>query len=411
MSFTTITQTLDSRRSQVWLLHGAGNSNTAIAKVVGVSVTTVRRWINQGEPNPLDNSKKPGRNARLSNEDLRSLGMFLQTEAEQAEAHELPWGYSQIAACIKRKFNITYHKAYIPQVLRRVRDAQLRNTADAFATSNTLTLYLGNSLEVLKTLPSASIDCIVTSPPYYGQRDYGVPDQIGLEELPQLYIRRLVAIFYEAKRILKPTGSLWVNLGDTYWSGKGRPSGPDKKQKHRRFLRPQDRSGPRPLCTPKQLLLIPHRFAIAMQDDGWIVRNDNVWSKVNPTPDPAEDRSAAAHEYMFHFVLQRKYYYNFDAVAVPSNGERPFKSPPSVWQIPISPNFKKHIAVFPEALVRIPILATLPPGGVLLDPFCGSGTALNYAVAQGDGRRAIGIDISQAALAEAKILLIDKITY
>ena len=401
MSFSPVKQPLDSRRNQVWLLHVAGITNTTIAKDVGVSVTTVRRWIHQGEPNFTDERKRSGRNARLGDEDLRLLGTMLQIEAEQAEVNELPWGYTQIVACIEREFNTTYHKSYIPQMLRRVRDAQLRHTADAFATSNSVTLYLGNALDVLKKLPSASIDCIVTSPPYYGQRDYGVPDQIGLEELPQLYINRLVAIFQEAKRTLKPTGSLWVNLGDTYWSGKGRPSGPDKKQKHRRFLRPQDRSGPRPLCTPKQLLLIPHRFAIAMQDDGWIVRNDNVWSKVNPTPDPAEDRSAAAHEYMFHFVLQRKYYYNFGAVAVPSNGERPLKSPSSVWQIPISPNFKKHIAVFPEALVRIPILATLPPGGVLLDPFCGSGTALNYAVTQGDGRRAIGIDISETALEEA----------
>ncbi|HEX8176642.1 MAG TPA: site-specific DNA-methyltransferase [Pyrinomonadaceae bacterium] len=279
-----------------------------------------------------------------------------------------------------------------------------KNTSPFFE-SPQVCLYRGDAEDILKSFPNAFVDCIVTSPPYYGQRDYKVQAQIGLEEHPQQYIDRLVSVFREAQRVLKPTGSLWVNLGDTYWSGKGRPHGVDTKQKNRRFLRPQDKSGPRPLCTPKQLLLIPHRFAIAMQEEGWIVRNDNVWFKVNPTPDPAVDRSAAAHEYMFHFVLQRRYYYNWKAVAVPSNGDRKTKSPPSVWQIPTTTNFKKHIAVFPEALVRIPILATLPARGILLDPFCGSATALSFALAQRRGRRAIGVDISASALAEARDLL------
>lgn len=267
------------------------------------------------------------------------------------------------------------------------------------------TLYQGNAESVLKSLPESSVDCIVTSPPYYGQRDYGVDSQIGLEEHPQKYIKRLLKVFRAAQRVLKPTGSLWVNLGDTYWSGKGRSHGVDNKQKNRRFFRPQDKTGPRPLCAPKQLLLIPHRFAIAMQDDGWIVRNDNVWYKVNPTPDPTEDRSASAHEYVFHFVLRRHYYYDFDAVAIPSNGQRKVKSPPSVWSIPTATNFKKHIAVFPYELMRIPILATLPKDGVLLDPFCGSATALEYGFQQGIGQHFIGIDVSESALAEAKALL------
>ncbi len=274
-----------------------------------------------------------------------------------------------------------------------------------FFKSSTITLYRGDAAQVLAHLPKASVDCIVTSPPYYGQRDYEVRDQIGLEEHPQEYIDRLVKVFRAAKQVLKPSGSLWVNLGDTYWSGKGKSGGEDKKQKNRRFLRPQDKSGPRPLCTPKQLLLIPHRFAIAMQEEGWIVRNDNVWYKVNPTPDPVGDRSASAHEYVFHFVLARRYYYNKQAVAFPSSGSSKIKAPPSVWMIPTATNFKKHIAVFPERLVNIPIMATLPPGGVLLDPFCGSGTALGYAVAQGKRRKAIGIDVSVSALEEARSLL------
>ncbi len=274
-----------------------------------------------------------------------------------------------------------------------------------FFRSSNIALYRGDAAQVLKLLPKASVDCIVTSPPYYGQRDYKIKDQIGLEVHPQEYIDRLVAVFHAAKRVLKPSGSLWVNLGDTYWSGKGKPGGEDKKQKNRRFLRPQDKSGPRPLCAPKQLLLIPHRFAIAMQDDGWIVRNDNVWYKVNPTPDPVEDRSASVHEYVFHFVLQRRYHYHYKAVSVPSNGGNMKKAPPSVWHIPTATNFKKHVAVFPEELIRVPVLASLPQNGTLLDPFCGSGTALEYAMSHVKGSKGIGIDLSLSALKEARKLL------
>lgn len=269
-----------------------------------------------------------------------------------------------------------------------------------FFESPQVTLYHGDSLEILHLLDDESVDCIVTSPPYYGQRDYGVEGQIGLEDHPQKYIDRLVLVFQATKRVLKPTGSLWVNLGDTYWSGKGRPQGIDAKQKNRRFLRPQDKSGKGPLCTPKQLLLIPHRFAIAMQDVGWIVRNDNVWYKTNPTPDPAHDRSASAHEYVFHFVKNKNYHYDFLSVAEFSKSQGKPKSPPSVWQITSKPSFKKHIAVFPSELVRIPILATLPPNGVFLDPFCGSGTAISYAISQKRGVKLYGIDINKNALEE-----------
>lgn len=280
-----------------------------------------------------------------------------------------------------------------------------RKKKSLFYESKNVTLLHGDTKKVLKSLSSNSVDCVVTSPPYYGQRDYGVPEQIGLEKTPQEYIKHLISVFREVHRVLKPSGSLWVNLGDTYWSGKGKPKGGDKKQKNRRFTRPQDLTGQRPLCTPKQLLLIPHRFAIGMQDAGWIVRNDNVWYKVNPTPDPVRDRSSAAHEYIFHFVKSKRYYYDFNAVAVPAKVTGNNKPLPSVWEIPTATNFKKHIAVFPEQLVKTPILATLPPEGILLDPFCGSGTALSFAVAKGEGRKAIGIDISFDALTEARELL------
>jgi site-specific DNA-methyltransferase (cytosine-N4-specific) len=269
-----------------------------------------------------------------------------------------------------------------------------------------VTLFHGDAQYILSLLRSASVDCIVTSPPYYGQRDYGMDGQLGLEDHPREYIAKLVAVFREAQRVLKPTGSLWVNLGDTYWSGKGAPTGPDAKQRHRRFIRPQDRTGKQPWCTPKQLLLIPHRFAIAMQDDGWIVRNDNVWHKPRPMPDPVDDRCALSHEYMFHFVTKRRYYFDAAAVAVHSTGPTKRKAPSSVWVVPTVPSGKKHAAVFPEGLVTLPITATCPPDGVLLDPFCGTGTALTVALRQAPRRSVIGIDISLEALTIARKLLL-----
>lgn len=279
-----------------------------------------------------------------------------------------------------------------------------------YFSSPQITLYQGDALKVLSALPAESVDCIITSPPYYGKRDYGVAGQLGLEEHPQMYINKLVEIFREVYRLLKPSGSLWVNIGDTYWSGKGRSHGVDIKQKNRRFDRPQDKAGKGPWCVPKQLLLLPHRFAIAMQDEGWIVRNDNVWHKPAPIPDPVKDRCSLTHEYVFHFVKQRRYYFDAKAVAIPSSGKSETKPPFSVWVVPTAREQtgfqkKKHIAVFPEQLVTLPILATCPPNGVLLDPFCGSGTALFATVTRGEGRVAIGVDISETALAEVKSIV------
>lgn len=266
-------------------------------------------------------------------------------------------------------------------------------------------LFVGDAKHILLGLETESIDCVVTSPPYYGQRDYEEVGQIGLEFHPQLYIASLVEVFREVKRVLKPTGSVWVNLGDTFWSGKGRAHGKDDKQKHRRFARPQDNAGVRPWGSPKQLLLIPHRFAIAMQDDGWCVRGDNVWYKPNPTPDPVEDRCARSHEYVFHFVKQRHYWFDANAVALPSNGDSELKPPQSVWTVRTVSSNKEHKASFPGNLVSLPLRATLPPKGCLLDPFCGSGTALEYALNMGEGRRAIGIDISTESIDESRAAL------
>lgn len=235
------------------------------------------------------------------------------------------------------------------------------------------------------------VDCIATSPPFYGQRDYNVPGQIGLEDDPQDYITKLVNVFNAFLPVLKPTASVWVNLGDTYWSGRGQHRSGEIKQRARRFgLRPQDKRRKGPWTRSKQLLLIPHRFAIAMQDSEWIVRNDNVWVKPNPIPDQVRDRCSMSHEYIFHFVRQRFYYFLREAVGTEKTSGN-IMPPNDTWIVPPSRGGNGHKAAFSEELIRIPVLATCPPGGVVLDPFGGSGTTLTFAL--GVGRRAIGIDI------------------
>jgi site-specific DNA-methyltransferase (adenine-specific) len=198
-------------------------------------------------------------------------------------------------------------------------------------------------------------------------------------------------VFEAASNVLMDNGSLWVNIGDTYWSGKGEHRSGESKQSARRFgLRPQDKKGDGKWCVPKQLLLIPHRLAIEMQSRGWLVRNDNIWVKPNPIPDQVRDRCSVSHEYVFHFVQQRWYY--FDKNAVGRATEAGTVLPPlDTWEVPpVRGQSSRHKARFSEELVRIPILTTTPPRGVVLDPFAGSGTSLVFA--RKHGFRAIGID-------------------
>lgn len=245
----------------------------------------------------------------------------------------------------------------------------------------------------LQQLAAAGIqvDCIVTSPPFYGQRDYAVDGQIGLELHPRDFLEKLVEVFEACRPVLRSTGSLWVNLGDTYWSGKGEHRSKDKKQSARRFgLRPQDRTGDGGWCRPKQLLLLPHRFAIAMQDAGWLVRNDNVWVKPNPIPDQVNDRCSISHEYVFHFVKER--YYFFDPKGVGrAAGNNKTLPPTDTWTVRTARGNGAHKATFSPELIDLPIRATTPKRGVVLDPFAGSGTTLLHA--RHLGLRSIGIDI------------------
>lgn len=283
--------------------------------------------------------------------------------------------------------------AMIPQIASDEAFANKALRDVAFYADDNVLIFNMDVRDAMKHLAQAGVivNCMVTSPPFYGQRDYGVEGQIGLEEHPREFVENLVECFEAGRTVLAENGSLWVNLGDTYWSGKGEHKSGEGKQGARRFgLRPQDRAGDGKLCKPKQLLLIPHRFAIAMQDRGWLVRNDNVWVKPNPIPDQVRDRCSMSHEYVFHFVKSRWYYFDKDSVGrkSPSGSILP---PLDTWEIAPARSSHQHRARFSEELVRIPILSSTPERGVVLDPFAGSGTSLAFA--RKHGFRAIGIDL------------------
>lgn len=266
-----------------------------------------------------------------------------------------------------------------------------RLEATAWWSDHSNMLLLGDAASHLQEMGKlgVKVDAIVTSPPYYGKRDYGEIGQLGLEAHPSEFVSRLLDVFNLCRPLLRDGGSLWVNLGDTYWSGKGASRGVDGKQSARRgFIRPQDARGDGAWARPKQLLLIPHRFAIAMQDDGWLVRNDNVWAKPNPVPDPVRDRCSSAHEFVFHFTNSRWYYY--DPEVLPRL---------DVWDSPTSAGQGSHRASYSVDLIDFPLRASVPPGGVVLDPFVGSGTTLVAARLQ--GLRGIGIDLSESYLVQA----------
>lgn len=304
---------------------------------------------------------------------------------------------------------------------------------------DTLNLLVGDALEVLRTLQPGSVDCVVTSPPYYGLRDYcGNPQQIGLEESPATYVARLVEVFAEVRRVLADDGTLWLNLGDTYSGSWGNQSHADDRAdlhvgvRGRSALPKSTRTGSRKAGEPgpKNLYGIPWRTAFALQDDGWILRSDNVWAKRNFMPESVSDRTTRSHEYLFMFAKRPRYWYDADAIREDSDPEqeahnqryareyskhteraadtgqpgnvnsigihsRPGKggrNARSVWTISTTPLKEAHFATFPLELPRRCIAAGCKPGGTVLDPFSGAGTTA--MAAQQLGRRAVGIDIN-----------------
>lgn len=298
-------------------------------------------------------------------------------------------------------------------------------------------ILIGDCRQVLPTLEAESVHCCVTSPPYFGLRDYGHADQIGLEKTPEQYIAELVVVFQEVRRVLRNDGTLWVNIGDTYSGGKIGRTDMDKAGRERLSKRGhmgyanKKIEGQKWRETPglraKQLIGIPWRLAFALQSDGWFLRQDIIWSKPNPMPESVTDRCTRAHEYIFLLSKSAKYFFDAKAIAEPiadstyadkrlfndeyvaPRRQRGYPGNPqqgsgllkprgetankrSVWTVANQPYSGAHFASFPQRLIEPCILAGCPEGGIVLDPFGGSGTTAQ--VANANRRSAIIIELN-----------------
>lgn len=243
---------------------------------------------------------------------------------------------------------------------------------------------VGDCRDVLKTLPAESVNCVVTSPPYFWLRDYGVEGQIGHEDTVASFVDVIASVFDEVRRVLRPDGVVWLNLGDSYYSGNGQPMGSDPRSSSRNFsrtkLRPLDVSG---WDIPKKSLCgVPWRVALEMQGRGWTLRSDVIWCRPTALAEPSvSDRPGRQHEYLFLFAKSRRYW--FDRTALREE---------SVWHIAHQRGLEGHSAAFPPELVEQCILSGSPAGGTVLDPFFGAGTT--GLVADRLGRNCIGIELN-----------------
>lgn len=305
----------------------------------------------------------------------------------------------------------------------------------------------GDALAVLKTLPSESVNCAITSPPYWGLRDYGADGQLGLEKTPEEYVANMVKVFREVKRVLKKEGTFWLNLGDSYYANRS-----ENGQSYDDNEVQRKRSGGRdhPYLKPKDIVGIPWRVAFALQADGWYLRQDIIWAKPNPMPESVTDRCTKSHEYVFLLTKNSKYYFDNEAIkeraiyggteerkerqndeakrqptalmngirkrdkragegriayggkrnGEEGQGQESFVSIPemrnkrSVWTVTTKPFKEAHFATFPEALIEPMILAGCPKGGLVLDPFMGAGTT--GLVAKKLDRNYLGIELNPA---------------
>lgn len=255
-------------------------------------------------------------------------------------------------------------------------------------------LLCGDALERLRTLEPESVHTCVTSPPYYNLRDYGVDGQIGREDTPEEYISRLVSVFREVRRVLRPDGTLWLNIGDSYATRSG-PQPPGNTRNQCGHTAKRAPAG----YKYKDMIGIPWMLAFALRSDGWYLRQDIIWAKTRAIPESVRDRCTRSHEYIF--LLSKSERYHFDAAAIrePAVSDGGTRDKRDVWMLPTAHFQGAHFAVFPEGLVRPCILAGCPEGGTVLDPFMGSGTT--GVVAKRLRRNFMGIEISREYCAMA----------
>lgn len=268
--------------------------------------------------------------------------------------------------------------------------------------TNRCKLLVGDARQLLLRMPNGHFDCIVTSPPYWGLRNYGVPGQIGAEPTVDDYIVDLVRLFREARRTLSDQGTLWLNIGDSYTSGGRAWRDADAKNKGRAM----DYRAPTPEgLKPKDLIGVPWRLAFALQADGWYLRTDIIWNKPNCQPESVKDRPTRAHEYVFLFSKSEKYYYDWQSIMEPAaDPKQKLKNRRTVWNINTEPYPGSHFAVYPKALVRICVAAGSSKNGRVLDPFFGSGTT--GVVCNELDRNCVGIELNAeyAELARERLL-------
>ena len=253
-------------------------------------------------------------------------------------------------------------------------------------------LICGDARRALRQLPDSSVQTVVTSPPYWSLRDYDVVAQIGRNDNLQSYICSVVAAFTELKRVLRPDGTVWLNVGDSYTSGNRRYRASDRKNRARAMrVRPPTPEG----LKPKDLVGVPWRLALALQDAGWWLRSEIIWHKPNAHPESVRDRPTKAHETVFLLSKEQNYHYNLDAVRGP--GGRRLRD---VWDIPTEPVKRlngcadDHPAMMPKTLAQRCIAITTHQDSVVLDPYAGSGTTL--LAARELGRRWVGIELKSS---------------
>ncbi len=253
-----------------------------------------------------------------------------------------------------------------------------------------INIMAGDVRECITQLPDNKFRCCITSPPYWGLRDYGTEGQIGSELTVDQYIEDLTAVFRNVRRVLTDDGTLWLNIGDSYTSGNRTWRDPDKKNP----ARGMSYRAPTPEgLKPKDLIGIPWKLAFALQKDGWYLRSDIVWNKPNCQPESVKDRPTRCHEYVFLLSKSEKYFYNWEAVREPAKSKNHFRSKRTVWDINTEPFAAAHFAVFPPGLVEPCLLAGSEPGDYVLDPFFGSGTV--GLVCLKTERKCVGLELKE----------------
>ena len=244
----------------------------------------------------------------------------------------------------------------------------------------------GDALDVLTTLPSGFFQTCVTSPPYWGTRDYGILNQVGAEPELNDYVNIITKVFAEVKRVLRDDGTLWLNIGDVYTSGDRGWRAPDKKHSVRAMkYRPDTPKG----LKPKDLIGLPWRVAFSLQNAGWYLRADVIWEKPNAMPESVKDRPTRSHEYVFLFSKSEHYYYDSQAIA--ERAQSATKNRRSVWHINTTPSKSNHAAPYPLELAERCILGGSKKDSWILDPFIGSGTT-GLACERTD-RKYVGIEL------------------